>query len=239
VLIELQPAFVLHTRPYRETSLLVECLTRDHGRLGVVARGVRGARARASRADLEPFQALSMNLSLGGELASLRGVEVHRTASRLQGDALLAGLYLNELLVRLCARQDPHPTIHDHYARTLERLRAGDAPGWTLRRFERDLLTGLGYGMQLLDEATHGTPVEALVWYRYTPDLGPQRCNPQTAHAVSGADLLALATDRCPDADGQRRLRAMMRQVLRFHLGGSDLRAWQVLRPGPSKAGQD
>jgi DNA repair protein RecO (recombination protein O) len=232
-----QPAFVLHARAWRETSLLLECLTRDQGRLGVVARGVRGTRARMHRSDLEPFQRLAMDLSQRGELATLRGVEPDGPTWRLRGNALLSGMYLNELLVRLCARQDPHPEVFDAYAATLGRLDAGETPGWTLRRFERDLLAALGYAMQLQFDAVEGRPLQADGWYRYLADQGPQACAAATRHAVRGADLLALDMDRCPDADGQRRLRSMMREVLRFHLGGTELRAWRMLAAGP--AGMD
>ena len=105
--IDQQPAYVLHARPYRETSLLLECLTREHGRLGVVARGVRGERARLRRAQLEPFQPLALGLLLRGEMATLTAVETVGAPQRLEGDAALAGLYLNELVVRLTGRQDP------------------------------------------------------------------------------------------------------------------------------------
>jgi DNA repair protein RecO (recombination protein O) len=105
--LELQPAYVLHSRPYRETSLLLECLTRDQGRLGVVARGVRGEKTRLRRAQLEPFQPLAMGLLLRGELATLTSVEITGASLRLVGNAGLAGLYLNELVVRLSERQDP------------------------------------------------------------------------------------------------------------------------------------
>ena len=118
--IEQHPAFVLHARPYRETSLLLECLTREHGRLGVVARGVRG------------------------ELATLTAVETVGTPSRLSGDRGLAGLYLNELVVRLTGRQDPSPGLFDAYTQTLTRLGSAESLAWSLRRFERDLLRSIG-----------------------------------------------------------------------------------------------
>src|SRR5579871_1599800 len=102
--IEQQPAFVLHARAYRETSLLLECLTRDFGRIGVVARGVRSQRGRLQRSQLEPFQPLLMDLQFRGEMASLRGAEPAGPAPRLVGDAGLSGLYLNELVVRLTGR---------------------------------------------------------------------------------------------------------------------------------------
>ena len=224
-----QPAYVLHARPYRETSLLLECLTRDHGRLGVVARGVRGERARLRRSQLEPFQPLALDLLLRGELATLAGAEVVGMPSRLAGDHGLAGLYLNELVVRLTARQDPQPALFDAYAQTLARLAAGEPAGWTLRRFERDLLEAIGYGLQLRHEADSGEALRAQVHYRYDVEQGALRCAVDAAHALRGADLLALADDRMPGHAGMVALRRLMREVIRYHLGGGELRAWRVL----------
>ena len=121
--VEQQPAFVLHARPYRETSLLMECLTRDHGRIGVVARGVRKERARMQHAQLEPFQRLELDLLLKGELATLRGAEPSGAAMRLLGDAGLAGLYLNELVVRLTGRQDHNADLFERYDRGFFHMR--------------------------------------------------------------------------------------------------------------------
>ncbi|PWK93043.1 DNA repair protein RecO [Fulvimonas soli] len=226
--IEQQPAYVLHARPYRETSLLLECLSRDHGRLGVVARGVRRARARTSRAQLEPFRPLLLDLLLKGELATLAAAEDAGLPARLHGDAGLAGLYLNELVVRFTSRQDPHPALFDAYARTLARLAADEAPGWPLRRFERDLLEAVGYGLQLDAEAGSGLPLAADGWYVYQVEHGPVRCPPGRAHALRGADLLAFAQDRRPAPEADLALRAMMREAIRHHLGGEP-RTWQML----------
>jgi DNA repair protein RecO (recombination protein O) len=224
-----QPAYVLHARPYRETSLLLECLTREHGRLGVVARGVRGERARLRRAQLEPFQPLALDLLLRGELATLGGAETIGMPLRLAGDRGLAGLYLNELVVRLTARQDAHPVLFDAYAQTLARLAAGEPAAWTLRRFERDLLEAIGYGLQLRREADGGEALQAQAHYRYDVEQGALRCAAAAPHAVRGADLLALAGDRMPDRVGMAALRRLMREVIRYHLGGGELRAWRVL----------
>ena len=233
--IEQQPAYVLHSRPYRETSLLLECLTRDHGRLGVVARGVRRERARVQRAQLEPFQSLSLDLLLRGELATLQTAEHTSPPLRLLGDAGLAGLYLNELCVRLTGRQDPMPDLFDAYARTLPRLAGGEPLAWSLRRFERDLLEAVGYGLQLEFEAESGEPLEPAQCYRYVVEQGPSPCRPGTPHALRGADLQALASDDMPDAAGLSALRSMMREVIRFHLGGGELRAWHVLGAAMSR----
>lgn len=227
--IEQQPAYVLHSRPYRETSMLLECLTRDHGRIGVVARGVRRERARLQRAQLEPFQLLALDLLLRGELATLQGAENIGIPLRLVGDAGLAGLYLNELAVRLTGRQDPQPELFEAYARTLPRLAAPEPLAWSLRRFERDLLEAVGYGLQLEFEAETGEPLAPEQSYRYSAEIGASPCRPGTAHALRGSDLLALAQDQLPDAAGLSALRVMMREVIRFHLGGGELRAWHVL----------
>jgi DNA repair protein RecO (recombination protein O) len=232
MLLEQQPAFVLHSRPYRETSLLLECLTRDHGRLGVVARGVRSERGRLQRSQLEPFQSLALDLQLRGELATLRGAESVAAPLRLSGDAGVAGLYVNELVVRLTERQDPYPSLYAAYAQTLSRLATSESLGWHLRRFERDLLATLGYALQLDGDADNGEPLQADALYTYRPEHGPMRCGANDPHALRGDDLLSLLEDRMPDAQGLHALRNMMRELIRFHLGGVELRAWRVFRSG-------
>jgi DNA repair protein RecO (recombination protein O) len=228
--VEQQPAFVLHARPYRETSMLVECLSRDHGRIGVVARGVRNERARMQRAQLEPFQRLELDLLLKGELATLRSAEPAGTPLRLVGDAGLAGLYLNELVVRLTGRQDPNHELFDHYERTLGRMAGGEPLAWTLRRFERDMLDALGYALQLDVGGIDGEPLDPAASYFYDPESGAMPGRPGDPGALRGADLLALAADTAPDQAGLAALRRMMRQVITFYLGGGELKAWRVLR---------
>lgn len=227
--LEQQAAYVLHSRPYRETSLLLECLTRDQGRLGVVARGVRGEKARLRRAQLEPFQPLAMGLLLRGEMATLTAVETVGTPLRLVGDAGLAGLYLNELVVRLSERQDPSNALFEAYALTLQRLATGESLAWSLRRFERDLLQAIGYGLQLEHDAATGDMLEPGAHYEYRVEQGAVVCASGRPRALRGDDLLALAHDRMPDREGLKALRGMMREVIRFHLGGGELRAWRVL----------
>lgn len=210
--------------------MLVECLTRDHGRVGIVARGVRNERARLQRAQLEPFQRLELDLLMKGELATLRTAEPSGTVMRLTGDAGLAGLYLNELVVRLSGRQDPNPELFGFYERTLLRMAAGEPLAWTLRRFERDMLDSLGYGLQLDVDAIDGYPLDPGATYFYDPESGVMPGRAGDARAIRGADLMALAADHPPDAAGLASLRRMMRQVIAFHLGGGELRAWRVLR---------
>lgn len=230
MLIQQQPAYVLHARPYRETSLLLECLTRDHGRLGMVARGARRARSRLPEADLQPFQLLSLSFALRGELGTLRVAEPTGSVRRLDGKVLFAGLYINELIVRLSARADADDGLFALYARALEGLVAApDALGWTLRRFERDTLSALGYAMELSLDVARGTPLEAATDYVYVPEQGPLRAAPGAPGLrVRGADLTDLRDDRRMDAAGLERLRRLLRGLLLYHLGGQPLRSWQV-----------
>jgi DNA repair protein RecO (recombination protein O) len=221
--VEGQPAFVRHAQPYRETSLLVETFTRDHGRTGLVARGVRGARGQPLRALLQPLQPLLIDCSGTGDLMRLAGAEAAGAAFAPQGDALLAGFYLNELLLRLLPRGEALPSLFWRYTQTLAALQAdGDDWIWQLRRFERDLLAGLGYALQL------GGELEPQAHYRYDPENGPLRLARAENASVSGAALLALARDEAPASEQLRELRALMRRVLLHHLGGRELKSWRV-----------
>lgn len=228
--VESQPAFVLHARAWRETSLLLEVFSRDHGRIGLLARGVRGVRARISRATLEPFQLLGMDWAGTGELHNLRAAEAVGAPRRFVEDALLSGLYVNELLVRLTARADPHPALFARYAALLEELAATDSLAWTLRRFERDLLTELGYGLQLDCEAETGEPLRSDAEYVYVPEQGPLPAQSrQQGSCVRGSALLALHTDIMPAVEDLAALRRMLRAVIGSHVGEQGLRAWRVL----------
>lgn len=236
MLIQQQPAYILHARPWRETSLLLECLTRDHGRVGMVARGVRRARTRLSQSQLQPFQVLQLSFVLRGELATLRGAESTRRPLLLDGASLLSGLYVNELVVRLSERQDPHPDMFPIYRQTLERLASEPSPAWTLRRFERDFLRTLGYAMQLACDADTEEPLRSDADYRYVPEHGPVAAGTDTRGLLlKGADLQALAEDRMPDEDAMRRLRHLSRGLLHHHLGGISLRSWRVLAGMPKR----
>ncbi len=147
--IEGETGFVLHARPWRETSLLVEVLSAGHGRIGLVARGVQSPKRQVLRAALQPLQHIRFDAVMAGELAQLRAAESLDAAPQLAGDAWLAAFYLNELVLRLAPRQDPLPELDVAYARTRERLRGSGSLAWTLRRFERDLLEALGVGFEL------------------------------------------------------------------------------------------
>lgn len=227
-----QPAYILHARAWRETSLLLEAFTRDHGRVGLVARGVRSARSRLPRSALEPLQALQMDWSGRGELQTLTAAEPVRNPPVLRGDALMSAMYVNELMVRLTARDDPHPALFDRYAALLDELASTPSLAWNLRRFERDLLAATGYALQLEAEAESGAPIEATRMYDYVPELGPLIATGSTnvGVRVCGSALLALAADAMPrDAEDLAALRRLMRALIGAHVGERGLQSWRVL----------
>lgn len=226
--IEAQPAFVLHTRPWRETSLIVEMLTRDHGRVGVIARGVQGAKRHPLRAALQPLQWLRVDFLPRGELGRLVQAEALDAAPMLQGETLMAAFYVNELLLRLLPRQDPAPALFERYAEVRQALAGSDPLAWTLRRFERDLLELLGYGLPL-DQGEDGAPLDPAGRYRLDPERGPVRDRAHEAGSTSGAALLALSQDRLPPPEQLAELRGALRDVLQSHLGPQKLKSWGLL----------
>jgi DNA repair protein RecO (recombination protein O) len=225
--LEDQPAFILHTRAWRETSLLIEAFTRDHGRVGLVARGVRGAKSRFARASLQPLQPLLIGWSARGELGTLTSVEQTGSPWRLSGDALFAGMYVNELVLRVSSRNDPHPGAFAAYTECLARLAENDDIAWTLRRFERGLLADLGYAL-MLTHAADGAPIEPGVSYAYIADTGPVAWREDSGFVrVAGSALLALDRDERPGAADLADLRKLMRSIIRDLVGGQ-LNAWAL-----------
>lgn len=236
-------AYVLHARAWRETSLLVEVLTENHGRMGLVARGVQGPGKHALRATLQPLQHIRLDAVQRGELAHLSAAEALDAAPQLAGEAALAGFYVNELLVRLVPRQDPHPELYALYGEVRARLGAGAPLAWTLRRFERDLLSALGFGFDLTVDGD-GNPIDPAARYRLDPEHGPRRVLSERsgdARGASGRGLLALAADAEPVPEDMPGLRQAMRTVLAHHLGGRGLKSWDMLgelsRLAPRRSG--
>lgn len=234
--IDQQPAYLLHARPYRETSLLIEAFTRDHGRVGLIARGVRRERSRLPRGLLQPLQPLRLSWVARGELGTLTGAEAAGAPIGLAGDALLAAIYVNELVLRLSGRNDAHADAFAGYALCVARLAEEASAAWALRRFERDFLADLGYALALV-QAADGRPIEAGADYAYDPDSGALPWREGTRWpAVQGAALLALAGDELPAPEHLAQLRRVVRATVR-HLLGADLNAWSMaLRPGSSES---
>jgi len=228
--ISLSPAFVLHQRAWRETSRTVEIWSREHGRLGLVARGVRRPRS-PFRSLLQPFTPLLVSWTQRGELGNLTGLEAVAPPARLQGRALMAGFYLNELLLRLLPRQDAHPLLYEHYADAVESL-ASQRTAPVLRVFEKHLLAAMGYGLVLTHTAADEAAVRADDRYRYDLDSGPVPASEQqtAGFLISGRALLALHHEALDDADDLKAVKRLLRAALVRHLDGRDLKTSNVMR---------
>ena len=218
-----EPAFVLHTYAYRETSLIVEAFTERHGRVAMVARGAKRPRSEM-RGVLQAFQPLALSWAGAGELKTLVKAEWQGGLPLRGGAALLCGFYLNEWLLKLLAREDAHPALWRQYESALRALTANQAPGAqaaTLRRFELRLLAELGYALTLTRDVARDAPVEAGERYPYAFDRGPQHvaAEPRASWpVVRGETLLALATERYPDADVAAEAKRLMRGILDHYL---------------------
>lgn len=218
--IALQPAFVLHARAYGDTSLILEVFTAAHGRVGLVARGARGPKSK-TRAILQPLQALLLSWRASGELATLTGVEAQGQPVALLGDALFCAWHVNELVMKLTIRADPHPVLFAAYASTLQRL-ASD-PDDALRAFERQLLAELGYGLVLPDDLD---PAQS---YRYDIEHGPVPTR-QPEGSIGGDSLIALRDDDFRTPRQRLEARQLLRLAIARQLGGRPLATTRLLR---------
>lgn len=229
---ELETAFVLHTRAYRETSMLLEVFTESLGRMGLVARGARRPRAHL-RGVLRPFQLLLLSWTGRGELGTLTGAETREAPYLISGPMLAGGLYLNELLLRLLARDDPHPDLFQCYRLTLQQLgRPGANPEPALRLFEKHLLRELGYALLLEHEAQGGPEVQPGTLYRYDLESGPVAVPtaPPGELVLRGESLLALARERLEDVSLRREVKSLTRAALNHYLGHKPVRSRELWR---------
>jgi DNA repair protein RecO (recombination protein O) len=230
-----EPAYVLHHHDYSETSLLLEMFTRRHGRLGVIAKGARRARS-PLRAALIPFQPLVMGFSGRGDLPTLTAAEPAGPAPAIAGEALFCGLYLNELLLRLLHRHDPHERLFESYSDALGRLGEVRNTEAVLRVFEKRLLEDIGFGLVLDQDVQEGAPLQPGLLYRYIPERGPVPAVVAEGEgvAIQGASLLALARERLDDAIALREVKHLMRALLARHLGTRPLSSRGLFRPRPA-----
>ena len=227
--IALQPAFVLHSRPYRETSVIVDLFTQDCGRIAAVARGVR-----QSRSPLRPLLQLFMPIFVSwqgkSDLMNLVTVEANGYSRRLVGERLLSGLYLNELLMRVLHKHDPHPGLYTIYHNTLLELQGTESQLKTLRLFEKKLLEQLGYGLHLTYDAANQSAIAANKYYRFHPEHGFELCGLNAGqHTVfAGKSLLALDAEELDDDTFLRDAKRLMRLALAPLLGKYTLNSRQL-----------
>lgn len=231
--IVLQPGFVLHARPYRDTSSLLELLTMRYGRVAAVARGVRRQRS-ASRGLLRPFVPLVLSWSGKGELVTLTQVEAAGALHEPMGKALLSGLYLNELLVRVLHRHDPHPEIFKAYQQALNQMQTETSIEPALRYFELVLLRELGYGFDLDKEALLGKPVLPDAYYTYISEKGLLLYKGNTSardfELFKGEDLLAFHRYQLAAPSELQTAKRLMRSALAPLLGSHALKSRDLFR---------
>jgi len=227
--VALTPGYLLHHHPWRDTSRILEVLTREHGRLTLFARAVRGPRARLAPV-LQPFQPLLLSWSGRGEAPQLTGAERAAQCAPLPPATLLAGFYLNELLIRLTTRHDPQPELYDAYHGTLAGLRAGEPLEPCLRLFEKRLLELLGYGVDLACEAASGEPIRPDGYYHFRAGHGLIRAGERAAGALAGRSLLALAREELSGARTLEDARRLLQAALAACLEGRPLATRQVAR---------
>lgn len=232
---ELEPAFVLHSYPYKETSLIVEAFTRHRGRVGLLARGARRPRS-GVRGTLIAFHPLRLSWSASAELGTLIAAEWASGQRALAGLALMCGFYVNELLLRLLPREDPHESLFDAYADSLARLAAGAEPAALLRGFEVRLLRELGYAPPLDRDAGSGEPVAAHRRYAYAPERGPMALDGAAsdggdeALTVGGQTLLDMSRDDYTRPETREESRRLMRRLIAARLSGQVLHTSEMLR---------
>lgn len=208
----LQPAFVLHARAYRDTSLLIDLFTLNHGIINIIAKGARTPKNKL-RGLLLPFVPLLVSWSGKTELYSLGKVEPQNINYNLSGNRLISGFYLNELLIRLLHRHDPHPNIFRSYQKTLEALHKSQNIQIALRLFEKQLLNEIGYGLTLTKDIDNQKIIKEETYY-YLHEQGFIKSSNQNQQLITGNSLLALHNGQFIDAVMLREIKNLLRAII-------------------------
>ena len=224
----LESAFVLHRRPFSDSSLLVELFTRDHGRQPVIARGARRVGSRGG-VQLQPFSPILAAWRGRGEVGTLTRAEPRGAPYRLEGERLFCAMYLNELVARLTPRGEALEELFRLYEETLARLASDSVHESVLRLFEMGLLEELGYGM-LLTHTSGDEPVRAEAWYEYPPTQGPGRVDSPGPATVRGATLHAMAAGDFSETEVRRQARVLMRRLVDYHLDYRTLKSRELFQ---------
>ncbi len=244
--IELAAAYVLHHRPWRDSSRILDVLSRDHGRITLFARGVRGSRSQTASL-LQPFRRLLLSWSGVGDAARLTQVDLPVASDDrgaawhgpVPGPALLSGWYLNELLMALTVRNDPQPALFELYDETLGLLRVEPNPAAVLRRFERQLLEQLGYGIDFGADARSGERVRDGAYYHFHASLGfVEVAADERGSAIPGSSLLSIAAGDFTETHALEDARRIMRIAIDHVLEGRELRTRAVAQSIARSAGQ-
>ncbi|MEE9452461.1 MAG: DNA repair protein RecO [Gammaproteobacteria bacterium] len=219
----LQPAFVLHSKPFRNTSLWLDLFTLDQGRVHAIARGGRRSRA-SGKILLQPFTPLLVECVGKNDLLTLRRIEAQTQAYRLYANCLISGLYLNELLRCLLIRFDPHAKLFQNYSDTLVQMTDVTRLEPALRLFEKNLLRETGYGLHLTHEAKTHKAIEPDRYYLYYAEEGLSPClSAHESGAFLGQDLMAIEANQFTGASVLSAAKRLLRIALTQRLGGKEL----------------
>jgi len=228
--VQLTPGYLLHHTPYRDTSRILEVLTRDHGRLTLFARAVRGPKSRLA-AVLQPFRSLLLSWSGRGEAPQLTGAELDGAPRVLPAERLMAAFYLNELILKLTTRHDPHPALHDAYARALDGLAEEHVPvERPLRLFEKRLLDELGYGLDLETSTADGGAIDPVRFYQFRPEQGLVSAPALAPGAIPGGSITALAREQLAGPKELEDARRLLKAAIDHCLEGRELATRAVAR---------
>jgi len=226
--VELTPAFVLHQRPYRENSALLDVFSEQHGRVTVIAKGLNQKKGNKSGL-LQLYQPLLLSWFGHGDLYTLTAVEAASARYILQADAALCGLYINELLVRLLGPHVVEPDVFSAYQHALLGLHQQGNREIILRLFEKALLCHLGYGLVLDSEYENGRLIEEQQQYYYQADAGLIRWQEGIGlPSISGRSLRRLLDETDFDQQSLQEIKRVMRTVIYFYLGGKPLQSRQL-----------
>lgn len=225
-----QPAWLLHHRPFQDSSRILDVVSRDYGRLSLVARGSRSAKSKL-KGILRPFLPLQLSWVIKSDLGTLTGAEMNGLPISLKGDSLLAAYYVNELLLNLMHRHDPQPEIFEAYHATISALNEKDVVAVVLRRFEMELLRLLGYALNLDHDTDSGDSLDPQKLYEYRVERGPVPVDRRHGTMVfNGAELIAIAREDYADGPTLKNSSRLLRQVIAWHLDGKELKSRKVMQ---------
>ena len=228
--IQNEPAWLLHHRPFRDSSQILDILSLDQGRLAVVAKGSRGAKSKL-RGILRPFLPLQLSWFIRSDLGTLTGAEMNGAPLSLSGDALLSGYYVNELILKLLHRHDPQPEIFAAYSRTIERLAGSQNVAPYLRQFEIELLRILGYALNLDHDTETTEPLRPQQQYEYRVEQGLVPVSDRDGPMVfRGAEIDAIRNQQFADPAVLKNAGSLLRNVIAYHLDGKELKSRKVLK---------
>jgi DNA repair protein RecO (recombination protein O) len=234
--IEQCPAYILHSRPFKDTSVIIDCLSRQHGLVSLIAKGAKRPRSRLV-GKLQPFILLSLSWVGRSELKTLTEVETQNLSPVLTGSKILLGFYLNELILRLLQKMDPHPQLFTDYSQTLEELTQAtdkDNEQTVLRYFELKLLAELGYGLDLNMDGQSQEMIFPELLYAYDPAVGLFEAQGigRASHevVVSGGTLIALREKKTLTQTALKEAKGLMRFVLNHYLGEKPLQSRKLFQ---------